>query len=189
MWQLVKPHCESLLAYFIFPQMCFSDSDAQLWSEDPVEFVHKKIGKFADHGAGHGCSRWITCNLLDPLEDFHSAQMHASNLLIDMARHRRKQTFMTILTFTNELLTKYLETAPELRNGKEKDGALNIVGCLSNEILSKVCVAKTFFVYSVCTYLTFFGYHSKRSHLWWNRSLSRMYSLNLIAHSHSLEQG
>ena len=76
--------------------------------------------------------------LLDPLEDFHSAQMHASNLLIDMARHRRKQTFMTILTFTNELLTKYLTTAPELRNGKEKDGALNIVGCLSNEILSKV---------------------------------------------------
>ncbi|GAB5589961.1 Nonsense-mediated mRNA decay protein 5 [Umbelopsis nana] len=120
MWQLVKPHCESLLAYFIFPQMCFSDSDAQLWSEDPVEFVHKKI---------------------DPLEDFHSAQMHASNLLIDMARHRRKQTFMTILTFTNELLTKYLETAPELRNGKEKDGALNIVGCLSNEILSKQTVA------------------------------------------------
>jgi hypothetical protein len=76
--------------------------------------------------------------LLDPLEDFHSAQMHASNLLIDMARHRRKQTFMTILTFTNELLTKYLTTPPELRNGKEKDGALNIVGCLSNEILSKV---------------------------------------------------
>ncbi|KAI9283549.1 armadillo-type protein [Umbelopsis sp. AD052] len=120
MWQLVKPHSESLIAYFIFPQMCFSDSDAELWSEDPVEFVHKKI---------------------DPLEDFHSAQMHASNLLIDMARHRRKQTFMTILTFTNELLTKYLATAPELRNGKEKDGALNIVGCLSNEILSKHTVA------------------------------------------------
>ncbi|KAH8551815.1 armadillo-type protein [Umbelopsis sp. PMI_123] len=120
MWQMVKPHSQSLLAYFIFPQMCFSDSDAELWSEDPVEFVHKKI---------------------DPLEDFHSAQMHASNLLIDMARHRRKQTFMTILTYTNELLTKYLITAPELRNGKEKDGALNIVGCLSNEILSKQTVA------------------------------------------------
>jgi hypothetical protein len=64
--------------------------------------------------------------------------MHASNLLIDMARHRRKQTFMNILAFTNDLLTKYLETAPELRSGKEKDGALNIVGCLSNEILAKV---------------------------------------------------
>lgn len=76
--------------------------------------------------------------MTDPLEDFHSPHMHASNLLIDMARHRRKQTFMHILTFTNELLTKYLETSPEQRNGKEKDGALNIVGCLSNEILEKV---------------------------------------------------
>lgn len=120
MWQLVKPHAQSLIAYFVFPQMCFSDSDAQLWSEDPVEFVHKRI---------------------DPLEDFHSPHMHASNLLIDMARHRRKQTFMHILTFTNELLTKYLETSPEQRNGKEKDGALNIVGCLSNEILEKQAVA------------------------------------------------
>jgi hypothetical protein len=44
MWQLVKPHSQSLIAYFIFPQMCFSDLDAELWSEDPVEFVHKKIG-------------------------------------------------------------------------------------------------------------------------------------------------
>jgi hypothetical protein len=158
MWQLVKPHSESLIAYFIFPQMCFSDSDAELWSEDPVEFVHKKIGQRRSKSYCTSIPYSLTCSPpVDPLEDFHSAQMHASNLLIDMARHRRKQTFMTILTFTNELLTKYLATAPELRNGKEKDGALNIVGCLSNEILSKVWPG-TLKKISSCMSLTRFPY-------------------------------
>ncbi|KAG1238472.1 hypothetical protein G6F68_018758 [Rhizopus microsporus] len=41
-WLLLKPHVETLVAHFVFPQLCFSDEDQELWDDDPVEFVHKK---------------------------------------------------------------------------------------------------------------------------------------------------
>lgn len=44
-WQIIKPHTETLIAHFIFPQLCFSKEDEQLWTEDAVDYVHKKIGK------------------------------------------------------------------------------------------------------------------------------------------------
>jgi hypothetical protein len=43
-WKIIKPHTETLVAHFLFPQLCFSAEDEQLWTEDAVEYVHKKIG-------------------------------------------------------------------------------------------------------------------------------------------------
>lgn len=79
----------------------------------------------------------LTCSFIDPLEDFHSPQTNAINLLIDLARDRKKHTFMGILTFINGVLNKYLETPVEQRNGREKDGALCMIGCLADQILRK----------------------------------------------------
>ncbi|KAG2225799.1 hypothetical protein INT45_007043 [Circinella minor] len=113
-WQILKPHTEDLVAHFIFPQLCFSPEDEELWEDDPVEYVHKKI---------------------DPLMDFHSPQTNAINLLIDLARDRKKHTFMGILNFINNVLNKYLETPDEQKNGREKDGALCMIGCLAHQVL------------------------------------------------------
>lgn len=44
-WKIIKPHTETLVAHFLYPQLCFSAEDEQLWTEDSVEYVHKKIGK------------------------------------------------------------------------------------------------------------------------------------------------
>ncbi|KAI8100099.1 armadillo-type protein [Halteromyces radiatus] len=115
-WQIIKPHTETLVAHFIFPQLCFSNEDEELWNDDPVEFVHKKV---------------------DPLEDIHSPETNASNLLITLARDRKKHTFMGILGFINGVLNKYLETPDDQKNGREKDGALNMIACLSYQILQK----------------------------------------------------
>lgn len=43
-WQIVKPHVENLVGQFIFPQLCISLEDEILWQNDPIDFVHKKIG-------------------------------------------------------------------------------------------------------------------------------------------------
>ncbi|CEP15700.1 hypothetical protein [Parasitella parasitica] len=115
-WQMLKPHVESLVAHFIFPQLCFSDEDQELWDEDPVEFVHKKV---------------------DPLEDFHSPQTNAMNFLIDLARDRKKYTFMGILNFVNGILNKYLEAPEDQKNPREKDGALCMIGGLAYQVLQK----------------------------------------------------
>ncbi|SAM02255.1 hypothetical protein [Absidia glauca] len=115
-WQIIKPHTETLVAHFIFPQLCFSAEDEELWNDDPVEYVHKKV---------------------DPLDDIHSPVTNASNLLISLARDRKKHTFMGILGFINSVLNKYLETPDEQKNGREKDGALNMIACLSYQVLQK----------------------------------------------------
>ncbi|ORZ05818.1 armadillo-type protein [Absidia repens] len=115
-WQIMKPHTESLVRDFIFPQLCISLEDEQLWQHDPVDYVHKKI---------------------DPLEDFHSPQVNVTNMLIDLAHDRKKHTFMGILGFINNVLVAYLETPEEKKNGREKDGALAMIGSLANEILAK----------------------------------------------------
>lgn len=113
-WQILKPHTETLVAHFIYPQLCFSVEDEELWTEDPVEYVHKKI---------------------DPLMDFHSPQTNSINLLVDLARDRKKHTFMGILNFINNVLNKYLETPDEQKNGRDKDGALCMIGCLAHQVL------------------------------------------------------
>ncbi|KAI9256941.1 putative nonsense-mediated mRNA decay protein [Sporodiniella umbellata] len=115
-WLLLKPHVETLVAHFIFPQLCFSNEDQELWDEDPVEFVHKKV---------------------DPLEDFHSSEINTMNFLIDLARDRKKHTFMTILNFINGVLNKYLQAPEKEKNAQEKDGALCMIGGLSYQILHK----------------------------------------------------
>ncbi|CAO3652340.1 unnamed protein product [Cunninghamella blakesleeana] len=115
-WQIVKPHVETLVGQFIFPQLCISFEDELLWQNDPVDYVHKKI---------------------DPLEDFNSPQVNVTNLLINLAHNRKKYTFTGILGFINNVLVAYLETPEEQKNGREKDGALAMIGCLANDILAK----------------------------------------------------
>ncbi|RUS23108.1 armadillo-type protein [Endogone sp. FLAS-F59071] len=115
-WSILKPHTETLVAHFIFPQLCFSQEDEALWVDDPVEYVHKKV---------------------DPLEDFHSPVTNAINFLIDLARDRKKHTFMGILGFANNILSKYSEATPETKLPREKDGALCMIGCLAELILHK----------------------------------------------------
>ncbi|KAG1077935.1 hypothetical protein G6F42_024526 [Rhizopus arrhizus] len=59
------------------------------------------------------------------------------NFLIDLARDRKKYTFMGILNFVNGILNKYLEAPEDQKNPKEKDGALCMIGGLAYQVLQK----------------------------------------------------
>jgi importin-7 len=43
-WNLLKNNVPDLLAHVIFPLLCLTQEDLELWEEDPVEYIHKKIG-------------------------------------------------------------------------------------------------------------------------------------------------
>ncbi|KAL1924145.1 uncharacterized protein VTP21DRAFT_7180 [Calcarisporiella thermophila] len=128
-WLALKPHVESLVGYFIFPQMCFTDEDQELWEEDPVEYVRLKV---------------------DPFDDFHSPIMNCTNLLMSLAQDRKKHTFMGILGFANSILSKYAESSPESRDPRQKDGALSIISCLCPVIMRRkspvINMMESFFV-------------------------------------------
>ncbi|KAF9907671.1 hypothetical protein EC991_010703 [Linnemannia zychae] len=114
-WSMMKPHSETLIAHFVFPQLCFTPEDEALWVDDPVEYVHAKI---------------------DVLEDFTSPSTAATNFMTVMARYRQN-AFMQILALANSVLQKYNESPAEAKNPREKDGALVMIGALAPLILRK----------------------------------------------------
>ncbi|KAG0058926.1 hypothetical protein BGZ90_004701 [Linnemannia elongata] len=114
-WSMMKPHSETLITHFVFPQLCFTSEDEALWVDDPVEYVHAKI---------------------DVLEDFTSPSTAATNFMTVMARYRQN-AFMQILALANSVLQKYNESLAEAKNPREKDGALVMIGALAPLILRK----------------------------------------------------
>lgn len=44
-WILLKPHFESLVSTFVFPQLCFNYSRKTLWENDPVDYVRISVGE------------------------------------------------------------------------------------------------------------------------------------------------
>ncbi|KAG0315466.1 hypothetical protein BGZ97_008202 [Linnemannia gamsii] len=126
-WSIMKPHSETLITHFVFPQLCFTPEDESLWLDDPVEYVHARI---------------------DMLEDFTSPSTAAVNFMTVMARYRQN-AFMQILALANTVLQKYNDAPAEAKNPREKDGALVMVGSLAPLILRKkslVSMMEPFFV-------------------------------------------
>ena len=42
-------HTEALVARFIFPQLCITAADEELWQDDPVDYINRKAGKLPIH--------------------------------------------------------------------------------------------------------------------------------------------
>ena len=64
----LEPHLEVIVRQVILPLLYFSKDDQELWQDDQVEYVHKKIDP--------------------PLEDFKSPQTAAEDLMEAFVRHR-----------------------------------------------------------------------------------------------------
>jgi hypothetical protein len=115
MWIHLKPHMENLLEHVIFPILCLSEEDLDLFETDPQEYVHRKLNFY---------------------EEVTAPDVAAQSFLVSLTKSRKKQTF-TILNFVNGIVNKY-ETATEAqRLPREKEGALRMIGTLSEVLLAK----------------------------------------------------
>ena len=45
-WALLKPHFETLVSSYVFPQLSFTPVKEEQWNTDPVEFVRTTVGKY-----------------------------------------------------------------------------------------------------------------------------------------------
>jgi len=59
-YKLLRPHLDPLLQSIVFPLVCFGEEDAELWEQDPQEYIRKGY---------------------DVLEDMYSTKTAAANLL------------------------------------------------------------------------------------------------------------
>ena len=107
-WEALKDQYMWILQHFVFPRICWTQSDAEMWEEDPHEYIRSH---------------------LDPFDDYYSGPAACTSLVIDLVKIRKKETFMPILGFINGVLTDAQSTP------SQKDGALFLVGSLSSLLM------------------------------------------------------
>ena len=115
MWTHLKPHMETLVSHLLFPVLCQSDEDIELFQEDPSEYLHRKLNFY---------------------EEVSAPDVAATNFLVTLTKSRRKQTY-TILQFVNNIVNKYESAPDDQKNPREKEGALRMIGTLAPVILGK----------------------------------------------------
>ena len=115
MWDILKPHMDSLIKHLIFPVLCQTEEDLELFTDDPPEYLHRKLNFY---------------------EEVSAPDMAATNFLIALTKNRKQQTYV-ILSYVNEVVTRYEASPDDQKNPREKEGALRMIGTLSSVILGK----------------------------------------------------
>ena len=115
MWAHLKPHMENLIAHLLFPILCQSDEDLELFETDPPEYLHRKLNSY---------------------EEVTAPDVAATNFLVTLTKSRKKQTFV-VLNFINGIVNKYEAAPDDQKNPREKEGALRMIGTLASVILEK----------------------------------------------------
>uniref|UniRef100_A0A914L4I4 Importin N-terminal domain-containing protein n=1 Tax=Meloidogyne incognita TaxID=6306 RepID=A0A914L4I4_MELIC len=103
-WLVVKPKFELLLKNVIFPLLCYSKGDEELWAEDCEEFLRYKY---------------------DVYEDLHQPSSGASTLLQVISK--RQGIMQNVLEFIMQNLTP-------TSNEKQIDGALHMISVISTQL-------------------------------------------------------
>lgn len=99
-WKFLKQHMQAIIQEVLFPLMCFSDADEELYNSDPHEYIR------------------IT---FDAIEDLTSPVMAAQTLLHSAVK-KRKEMLQKTMGFVLSIFT-----APN-PSPRQKDGAIHIVG-------------------------------------------------------------
>lgn len=128
LWAIVSPHVSNLLTRVIFPYLCFTDADEEVWVSDPTEYVRKQY---------------------DFTDDFSSPRMAASNLLSKMADLRSKKTVFPFLEHLHEtVLNPYLvsapHSAPRAAYARQKVGTFAALAAVKAKLISKPELSNTF---------------------------------------------
>lgn len=115
MWNNLKPHTDNLTTHFIFPVLCQSDEDLELFESDPPEYLHRKLNFY---------------------EQVSAPDVAATNFLVTLTKNRKKETF-TVLKFINDVVNRYEEAPADQKDPRQKEGALRMIGTLSSVVLGK----------------------------------------------------
>jgi len=102
MWVLLRPHMQQIIETLVYPRLCFSDEDEELWEVDPVDFVRMSA---------------------DPLEELGTTASVASSLLHTAVARRTASMLDPTLQFILQIVNAY---AAEQCTPRQMDGALRM---------------------------------------------------------------
>lgn len=105
----IKPHLDFVLFQSIFPSLCLTSDDIELFEEDPLEFIRK---------------------INDVMQDWIDPRTAASNLLLSLAKNRAKDTLPRLLAFIEATLAEYNAAPVETRDYRKKDAIFVCIGTI-----------------------------------------------------------
>ena len=120
---VMKPHFHDLMFHVLFPLACFQNEDAELWADDPHEYVRKGY---------------------DMLEDLYSPRSQVMHFLMDMAsfKNTSKDNLSNLVNHLVQIFNHFIVAAQQQggRNQaleRQVDGALLILGSLCDTLKRK----------------------------------------------------
>ncbi|KAI9338232.1 armadillo-type protein [Obelidium mucronatum] len=128
-WAVMKPHAVALVTQYAYPQMCFSEADAQLWEEDSIEYVQKKMGDYSYE------------ERVNPVEA-------AEYLLHAIVSKRFKQVFGEILQFIMATLQGTADASTNEASARRKCGALRVILSICDTVMDEKVFSVIFLLYS-----------------------------------------
>lgn len=108
-WKLLKPHMFTIIQDVLFPLMCYSEADEELWKSDLNEFIRLKYDMLVG--------------------DFVTPVAAAQNLLLSCCKKKK-----SMLKHTMHICMQLLTTQQGEYNPRQRDGAFHVIGTL-NKIL------------------------------------------------------
>eukprot|EP00658_Telonema_sp_P-2_P020648 TRINITY_DN18180_c0_g2_i1.p1 TRINITY_DN18180_c0_g2~~TRINITY_DN18180_c0_g2_i1.p1 ORF type:complete len:742 (+),score=193.27 TRINITY_DN18180_c0_g2_i1:77-2302(+) len=123
-YKAMRPHMSGLLNDCLFPVLCFSPEDYELWQHDPHELIRKST----------------SCE-----EDMVSPQMAAVNLLIQLSKYRAGKSEKAksksggdsmldgFMQFLVGVMSAF-QANPTLQNAFRCEGAVYAVGCIDEKV-------------------------------------------------------
>lgn len=108
-WKLLKPNISQIIEKVIFPLLCYTDEDDELWQTDPAEYVRKKFDFFEDYVSPVSAAQQFLCTCCK----------------------KRKDMLKNTIEFAIQILNSNVSTS------QYKDGALHMLGSVSDIMLKK----------------------------------------------------
>lgn len=87
-YKLLKPHMVAIIQDVIFPVMCFTDADLDLWENDPHEYIRAKFGMILTLSLRYS---FLNKNIVfaDIFEDYAAPVPAAQSLLHSVCKKRK----------------------------------------------------------------------------------------------------
>ncbi|KAI8618818.1 armadillo-type protein [Chytriomyces sp. MP71] len=117
-WAAIKPHAGALVTAWVYPQLCFSNEDAQLWEEDGVEYVQRKMGDYSYE------------ERVNPVEA-------AEYLVHSLVSKRFGAVFQEVMAFVIQILQSTVDSGTNEASARRKSGAIRLILGISDQMMDE----------------------------------------------------
>lgn len=114
-WPVLQPYADTLVSHFVFPLVCPTDADLDMFDADPLEYIHTNF---------------------DVYDEFNTPDIAALGFLASLVQKRKKATLEPTMSYIYTQLAG-LQNDRSLEGARKKDGLFRMVGALTHYVTAR----------------------------------------------------